>query len=104
MSRLHLLICDVLGYVPMDRQRANLFFQLISCCYEKGATIVATNKPFDRWGQVFGDDVIASAILDRLLHHSGIFMISRPSYRIEGKLTTAERLDDDHHQSQEFER
>jgi len=103
MSRLNLLICDELGYMPMDRQRANLFFQLISCRYEKGSTIVTTNKSFDRWGQVFGDDVIASAILDRLLHHSEIFVINGPSYRIKDKLATTKGLDDHHHQPQEEE-
>lgn len=88
LSRLHLLICDELGYMPMDRQRANLFFQLVSSRYEKGATIITTNKSFDRWGQVFGDDVIASAILDRLLHHSEIVVINGPSFRIQDKLST----------------
>lgn len=87
LSRLHLLILDELGYMPMDRQRANLFFQLVSSRYEKGSIIVTTNKSFDRWGQVFGDDVIASAILDRLLHHSSICVVNGPSYRIKDKLS-----------------
>lgn len=86
LARLDLLICDELGYMPMDSQRANLFFQLVSRRYEKGSIILTTNKPFADWGQVFGDDVIASAILDRLLHHSHIFAINGPSYRIRDKL------------------
>lgn len=67
-----LLIVDELGYMPIDIQRGNPFFQLVSRRYEKGSIILSTNKPFDRWGQMFGDDVIASAILDRLLHHCHI--------------------------------
>ena len=85
LGRLDLLIVDELGYMPMDRQRANLFFQLVSRCYEKGSIIVTSNKPFDQWGEVFGDDVIASAILDRLLHHSYIIAINGPSYRTREK-------------------
>lgn len=99
LSRLHLLICDELGYMPMDRQRANLFFQLISSRYEKGSTIVTTNKAFDRWGQVFGDDVIASAILDRLLHHSELFVINGPSYRIKDKLSAVQTPAEHHKQT-----
>lgn len=72
--------------MPVDTQRANLFFQFVSCRYEKGSIILTTNKSFDQWGQVFGDDVIASAILDRLLHHSHIIAINGPSYRLKDKL------------------
>ena len=86
LSRLDLVIADELGYMPVDTQRANLFFQFVSCRYEKGSIILTTNKSFDQWGQVFGDDVIASAILDRLLHHSHIIAINGPSYRLKDKL------------------
>lgn len=86
LSRLDLLICDELGYMPMDRPRANLFFQLVSRRYEKGAIVITTNKPFEQWGEVFGDDVIASAILDRLLHHCHVLPINGPSYRIKDQL------------------
>lgn len=82
-----LLVIDELGYAPMDPQRATLFFQLVSQKYAHSSIIVTTNVPFDQWGRIFGDDdVIAAAILDRLLHYSEIFAISGPSYRLRGKL------------------
>ncbi len=86
LSRLDLLIIDELGYMPIDKPRANLFFQLISRRYEKGSIILTTNKSFDEWAEVFGDEVIASAILDRLLHHSHIIPINGPSYRTKDKV------------------
>lgn len=87
LGRQELLICDELGYLPVaSPHHANLFFQLISRRYEHGATILTTNRPFDQWGQTFGDDTIAAAILDRLLHHAHIFSITGPSYRLKDKL------------------
>lgn len=88
LGRVDLIIVDELGYMPIDTHRSNLFFQMVSRRYEKGSIILTTNKPFDRWGEMFGDDVIASAILDRLLHHSHIISTSGPSYRIKDKLET----------------
>jgi DNA replication protein DnaC len=85
LSRLDLLIIDELGYLPMDKQRANLFFQLVSRCYEETALVITSNKAFNQWGEVFGDAVIASAILDRLLHHSHIIAIQGESYRVRDK-------------------
>jgi len=85
LSRLDLLIIDELGYLPMDKGRANLFFQLVSRRYESGSMIITTNRAFNEWGQVFGDDVIAGAILDRVLHHSHIIAIQGESYRIKDK-------------------
>jgi len=83
-----LLAIDELGYTPMDPQRATLFFQLVSQKYAHRSIIVTSNVPFDQWGRIFGDDeVIAAAILDRLLHYSEVFPISGPSYRLRGKLT-----------------
>jgi DNA replication protein DnaC len=93
LGRLDLLIIDDLGYMPIDTQRGNLFFQLVSKTYEKGSIILATNKPFDRWGEMFGDDVIASAILDRLLYHCHIIPTSGPSYRIKDKLARIKKGD-----------
>jgi len=82
-----LLVIDELGYTPMDPQRATLFFQLVSQKYAHSSIIVTSNVPFDQWGRIFGDDeVIAAAILDRLLHHCEVFPISGPSYRLRGKL------------------
>ena len=78
----------------MDTQRASLFFQLVTHRYERGATIITTNQPFDQWGQVFGgDQVMATAILDRLIHHSHIIVTHGPSYRMKEKLRYA-RLED----------
>jgi len=85
LSRLDLLIVDELGYLPMDTNRANLFFQLVSRLYEKGSLVITTNKAFNQWGEIFGDDVIAGAILDRVLHHSHIIAIQGDSYRIKDK-------------------
>jgi len=86
LARLDFLVVDELGYMPMDSRRANLFFQLVSVRYERGSIGLTTNKPFDHWGQIFGgDDVIAAAILDRLLHHSHILVTKGPSYRMKDK-------------------
>lgn len=85
-GRLDVLVIDELGYLPMDRHRANLFFQLVSHLYTRTAVILTSNVSFDGWGQIFGgDEMMAAAILDRLLHFSHIFLISGPSYRMKGK-------------------
>jgi DNA replication protein DnaC len=81
-----LLIIDEIGYIPIDRLGANLFFQLISRRYEKGAMIMTSNQPFSNWGDVFGDQIIASAILDRVLHHAISVSIKGESYRLKEKL------------------
>jgi DNA replication protein DnaC len=86
LSQPQLLIIDEIGYIPIDRQGANLFFQLISRRYEKGAIILTSNQSLGSWGEVFGDSVIASAILDRLLHHSITVNIRGDSYRLKEKL------------------
>lgn len=86
LSQPQLLIIDEIGYIPIDRQGANLFFQLISRRYEKGAIILTSNQSLGAWGEVFGDPVIASAILDRLLHHSITINIRGESYRLKEKL------------------
>ena len=85
-SRLHLLIIDELGYMPITREQANLLFQLISMRYEKGAIILTSNYNFDEWGKVFEDNIVASAIIDRLVHHASIFYITGSSYRLKNKL------------------
>ena len=87
-----LLVCDEIGYLPMDSRRANLFFQLVKHLYTRASIALTTNVPFDGWGKVFGDNVIAAAILDRLLHHSHVFSITGPSYQMKGKL--AQRLEE----------
>jgi len=78
-----LLIIDEIGYLPITREEANMFFQLIAKKYENKPTIITTNQPFSKWGEVFGDTTIASAIIDRLVHHSVIMNIKGKSYRIK---------------------
>jgi len=85
-SRLHLVIIDELGYMPISREEANLLFQLISVRYEKGSVIVTSNYNFDEWGKIFEDNIVATAIIDRLVHHAKIFYINGSSYRLKDKL------------------
>jgi len=80
-----LLIVDELGYLPFERRAAHLFFQLVNRRYEKGSLLVTTNQRVSDWGVVFGDEVLATAILDRLLHHSHTLMITGESYRLREK-------------------
>ena len=80
-SKYKLLIIDEVGFLPLDIESSNLLFQLIAKRYEKNSTIVTTNKPLSRWGEIFGDPVLANAILDRLLHHSNVINIVGRSYR-----------------------
>lgn len=88
-SKYNLLIIDEVGFLPLDTESSNLLFQLIAKRYEKNSTIVTTNKSLSRWGEIFGDPVIANAILDRLLHHSHVINIVGRSYR------TKDIIDDD---------
>lgn len=81
-----LLIIDEIGYLPIDRVGANLFFQLISRRYERGPMVLTSNQSFGAWGEVFGDRVIATAILDRLLHHAVTLNVRGNSYRLKEKL------------------
>jgi len=83
LCRPRLLIVDEIGYLPMDREAAYLFFQIVSRRYEKGSTIYTSNKLYGEWGEVFGDNVIASAVLDRILHHSITLNIRGESYRLQ---------------------
>lgn len=80
-----LLILDEIGYLPMDRTGANLIFQLVSRRYERGSILLTSNQSLTGWGEVFGDQVIATAILDRLLHHSTTINIKGESYRLKEK-------------------
>lgn len=82
-AKYKLLIIDEIGYLPVDRQGANLFFQLIAKRYEKNSTIVTTNQSFSKWTEIFTSPSIANAILDRLLHHSHIIKITGSSYRLK---------------------
>jgi DNA replication protein DnaC len=80
-----LLIIDEIGYLPLERLGANLFFQLVSRRYERGSMLITSNQSLAGWGQVFGDQILATAILDRLLHHSTILNIKGESYRLKEK-------------------
>jgi DNA replication protein DnaC len=78
-----LLVVDEVGYIPIERKEAHLFFQFVCYRYEKSSTIMTSNKSFSEWEEVFGDPVIATAILDRLLHHSHVINIKGNSYRLK---------------------
>jgi DNA replication protein DnaC len=80
-----LLIIDELGYLPFETNAAHLFFQLISRRYERGSVLITSNRSVGEWGSVFGDPVVATAILDRLLHHSHVNTIRGDSYRLREK-------------------
>lgn len=86
LTRLDLLIIDELGYLELSKKTATLFFQLIAKRYEKASIIVTSNKPFEQWGSIFQDDILATAILDRLLHHAYPFFIQGKSYRMKSLL------------------
>jgi DNA replication protein DnaC len=79
------LILDEIGYLPMSRQEASLFFRLLTRRYEKASLILTSNKSFVDWGEIFGDQVLATAILDRLLHHATTLNIKGESYRLKEK-------------------
>lgn len=89
-SHYRLLIIDELGYLPIDKEDSNLFFQLIDKRYEKKSTILTTNMNFNEWDGIFYDAVVANAILDRTLHHSHVISISGNSYRIKDHIKQAD--------------
>jgi DNA replication protein DnaC len=80
-----LLVVDEVGYIPFDTQAANLMFMLVSSRYERASLIVTSNKPFSGWGEIFGDDVVAAAMIDRLVHHAEILSLKGDSYRLKDK-------------------
>lgn len=82
------LVIDEVGYLPLDALGSNLFFQLISARYEKGSIVLTSNKGFGEWGELMGDPVLATAVLDRLLHHAHIINIRGNSYRLKDRLKT----------------
>jgi DNA replication protein DnaC len=85
LGRYPLLIVDEVGYIPFEPEAANLFFQLVSARYERASLIVTSNKPFGRWGEVFGDDVVAAAMIDRLVHHADVVALKGDSYRLRNR-------------------
>ena len=93
LSRHPLLVIDEVGYIPFEPEAANLFFQLVAARYERASLIVTSNKPFGRWGEVFGDEVVAAAMIDRLVHHAEVISLKGDSYRLKdrdlGRVPTA---------------
>jgi len=85
LQRIPLLIVDEVGYIPFDPQAANLMFMLVSRRYERASSIVTSNKPFSAWGEIFGDEVTATAMIDRLVHHAKILSLKGDSYRLKDR-------------------
>jgi DNA replication protein DnaC len=98
LGRYPLLVVDEVGYIPFEPEAANLFFQLVSSRYERASLIVTSNKVFGRWGEVFGDDVVAAAMIDRLVHHAEVIALKGDSYRLRdrdlGRVPAATTTDD----------
>ena len=80
-----LVVVDEVGYIPFDPEAANLTFSLVSARYERASMIVTSNKPFSGWGEIFGDEVVAAAMIDRLVHHAEILALKGDSYRLRDK-------------------
>ena len=85
LGRYPLLVVDEVGYIPFDADAANLMFTLVSARYERASLIVTSNKPFSEWGGIFGDDVTAAAMIDRLVHHAEILSLKGDSYRLKDR-------------------
>ena len=85
LGRVPLIVVDEVGYVPFDSEAANLMFMLVSSRYERASLIVSSNKPFSGWGEIFGDEVVAAAMIDRLVHHAEILSLKGDSYRLRDK-------------------
>ena len=85
IRRYKLIIIDEVGYIPFDTDAANLFFQLVASRYETGSILVTSNLPFGRWGEVFGDEIVAAAMIDRLVHHAEIVALKGDSYRLRDR-------------------
>ncbi|MFF4240079.1 IS21-like element helper ATPase IstB [Actinomadura geliboluensis] len=85
LARIPVLVVDEVGYIPFEPEAANLFFQLVSSRYERASLVVTSNKPFGRWGEVFGDDVVAAAMIDRLVHHAEVISLKGDSYRLKNR-------------------
>src|SRR6185437_778860 len=85
LERIPLLICDEVGYIPFDPQAASLMFMLVSRRYERASLIVTSNKPFSAWGEIFGDDMAATAMVDRLIHHAELISLKGDSYRLKDR-------------------
>jgi len=89
LERYHLLVVDEVGYLPLERQAANLLFALVSRRYERGSIIITSNRGFKQWGEILGDAMVAAALIDRLVHHATMINLKGKSYR----LRAASRID-----------
>jgi DNA replication protein DnaC len=78
-----MIIIDEIGYTPIEKREANLFFSLISETYEKASIVITSNKSFESWAEMMGDSIMTTAMLDRLLHHARVFTLDGESYRIK---------------------
>jgi DNA replication protein DnaC len=85
LGRYPLVVIDEVGYIPFEAEAANLFFQFVSARYERASVIVTSNKPFGRWGEVFGDATVAAAMIDRLVHHAEVVSMKGDSYRLKDR-------------------
>ena len=85
LSFIPLIVVDEVGYIPFDPEAANLMFSLVSSRYERASLIVTSTKPFSAWGEIFGDDIVAAAMIDRLVHHAEILSLKGDSYRLRDK-------------------
>ena len=85
LKRYGLIIVDEVGYLPFEQDAANLFFQLVSSRYEHASLILTSNLPFSGWGGVFGDQAVAAAMIDRIVHHADVLTLKGASYRLRGR-------------------
>ena len=85
LGRYPCLVVDEVGYIPFEPEAANLFFQLVSSRYERASLIVTSNKAFSAWGEIFGDDIVAAAMIDRLVHHAEVLTLTGDSYRTRAR-------------------
>jgi len=85
LRRYGLIIVDEVGYLPIEQDAANLFFQLVSSRYEHASLILTSNLPFSGWGGVFGDQAVAAAMIDRIVHHADVLTLKGASYRLRGR-------------------
>ena len=85
LRRYPLLVVDEVGYLPFEQEAANLFFQLVSSRYEHASIVLTSNLPFSGWGGVFGDQVVAAAMIDRIVHHADVLTLKGSSYRLRGR-------------------
>ncbi|MBA3798896.1 MAG: ATP-binding protein, partial [Geodermatophilaceae bacterium] len=85
LRRYRLIIVDEVGYLPFEQDAANLFFQLVSSRYEHASLVLTSNLPFSGWGGVFGDQAVAAAMIDRIVHHADVLTLKGASYRLRGR-------------------